>query len=182
VCPGFNDASISRFRSKNSDYRFFSGYFAYSYLEHEFQGIDWVTFLCEPVARVISLYRNYSNQARIQDRWKETTVFSSEEIDDTLAWVAQTSLGEFIRSERRLIKGTSRNYMVRNLCVSATDPSLIVPGAYSQDIVDEALKNLFSQFTFFSTTEMMRQSPHLFCHTYGVFPVDCDELERQCFS
>lgn len=182
VCPGFNDASITRFRSLSSDYRFFSGHFSYSYLAQEFQSSDWVTFLREPVARVISLYRNYSNLTRIQERWKETTAFSSEEIDDALAWVAQASLGEFVTSERRLIKGSSRNYMVRNLCSRGTDPSLMEPGVYSQAIVDEALENLFSKFTFFGITEMMRQSLHLFCHHYGIFPVDSNEMARHNVS
>jgi hypothetical protein len=117
----------------------------------------FLTFLREPIARLRSLYRNWSDPRKFpeDDPWR--AVMTPEEIAD-IEFVQRSSIEDFALTERPNLVAALRDYQTMMLSDLHEDSS--------DRFLNSAKRNLEREIAFFGVTERFAESIELFRSTF----------------
>ena len=150
VAPPFvGDYSI--YTGSTHRWSLIAGHFTYARMRELVPQGDFFTFLREPVARAISLYRSWKDPSKMTAQWR--SVMTDEEVR-LFDWVYRTSLEEFVLSDHpHVVRGLSNN-MTTFLSSDGTADAA------------SALRNLQSKFVTFGIQEEFDESLRRMRHTW----------------
>ncbi|MBA1146037.1 sulfotransferase family 2 domain-containing protein [Ectothiorhodospiraceae bacterium WFHF3C12] len=175
VCPAEIDDEV-RALSVNDrhKYRLYAGHFSYTMISNEFarDGI-WLTFVRNPIERIVSNYYNVTDPARHKQQWLDR-LESRPAVKAYMERVKGVSLEDFVflddpRTHDRVINRMTR-YLVRSDS-DPMDPTRISPyPKYDEDLLGEAKENLKERFAFVGIQELFDLSLQHFALTFGLRP------------
>jgi hypothetical protein len=150
--PFFGD--ISAIDIDNPDLRLFAGHFFYSQIFPLKTTALYLTFLRDPLARVISHYNSWHNPNNLTQTWIDA--ISPDELA-AVRFTQAASLEEFILSDNAYIEGQMQNVQTLYLC---DDP-------WSPDMLESAKRNLSERMYYFGIVERFEASIALFRRRFG---------------
>jgi hypothetical protein len=163
------------------------GHFPYAQFAQHRPDAWFITFLREPVQRVISQYRSLHNPANLNGGWDKVLPPHARR---ALEFAQRSTFEQFVMSEDPFILGHIQDLQTRFLS-SHPDPQ-------HPEFLSTAVENLEHQFLFFGTTESFAESIELFRFQLGShehyqaerhqrnvsrpYPIDLDERTEQRVS
>jgi hypothetical protein len=144
------------------------GHFPYAqFVAHRPDAIV-ITFLRDPVQRIISQYRSFHNPANAGGGWDKVL---SQAARDTLHFAQQATFEEFVLSDDPFILGHLHDLQTRFLSS--------YPDADHPEFLASAMLNLERNVLFFGTTETFDQSIRLFQYQLGSSrPYTAEQYQR----
>lgn len=148
VAPPFM-GDLSVIGLENKEYRLYWGHFNYSMLKQ--RGLDayYLTFLREPLSRVISQYKSWHKPENLTDAWLAS--MQPHQIE-AVRWTQTATLEEFVLSDNPYIVGHIRDVQTRFL---SDNPDSVY-------MLQSAKSNLLRKFYFFGVAERFDDSISLF--------------------
>ena len=149
-------------------YALFAGHFTYSDIAAIVPGAVHVTFLRDPVARVISQYRNWHAPYHRPGYWNHL-----KEVDPAaaraIAISESASLLEFVTSDDRYIQKHVSNTQTCYVHPASEGREALFhgQGVYSRSILSESLNSLFERFSYFGLSEQFEKSMHKFAWEFS---------------
>jgi hypothetical protein len=104
---------FDEYAEKEKDRDFLSGHFTYEMAFRRFPDAFFITFLRDPVARVVSQYRSLKNPASFSEDWRAV---ASAEIVEDMEFIWDATFEEFVFSERPHVVDHIRNLQTAFLC------------------------------------------------------------------
>lgn len=142
VAPPFvGDYSI--YTGQTHRWSLFAGHFSFCEMQNLLPNADFFTFLRDPVARAISLYRSWRDPAKMTHMWREVLTESQVRLFE---WIYTTSLEEFVMSDHPHVRGALSNNMTCYLSSDGTADAA------------SALHNLKTRFVTFGIQESFDES------------------------
>ena len=129
----------------------FWGHFTYEQFVKRRPDAWFITFLRDPVQRVVSQYRSLHNPANLRDGWEKVLPNHARRAMD---FAQSASFEEFVMSEDPFIVGHIRNLQTRFLS-SYGDQN-------HPEYLSSAIRNLTESILFFGVTESFQDSISLF--------------------
>ena len=161
----------AEFESGLKNYRLFGGHFSYGAISKYLDDAVWVTFLRNPLERVVSHYYNHSDLKRVPDDWKKR-------LDEMPEWkkyiddVQDVSLVEWINHENKTVNSIACNRQTQAFLPDKIRLNVEDWGIYNAEYVALAKKNLREQFSFVGIQEFFDLSIDLFSMTFALNPID----------
>jgi sulfotransferase famil protein len=161
----------AEFESGFNDYRLFGGHFSYGAISKYLEDAVWVTFLRNPIERVVSHYYNHSNIERIPNDWKKR-------LDEMPEWkqyiddVQGVSLVEWINHENQTVNSIACNRQTQAFLPDRIRVHVKDWGVYNSEYIELAKKNLREHFSFVGIQEFFDLSLDLFSMTFALNPID----------
>jgi hypothetical protein len=134
----------------------FWGHFPYAQFAMHRPDAWFITFLRDPVQRVISQYRSLHNPSNVGGGWAAVLTPAARK---ALEFAQQASFEEFVMSEDPFIVGHLHDLQTRFLS-SQSDPK-------HPEFLSSALANLQHRLLYFGTTEAFSESVELFRYQLG---------------
>lgn len=172
ICPALTPIDLMDYSEEQRDgFRLFMGHFLPETLDEHFSGMQWVTFLRDPVQRFLSEFYMDRNPGRLASEWVELAKRSNNqapwlcrytervhgmELEEYLNWNNPAANARLVNRQTRWLAGPSE------LAFSSPD--------WDDDIYEAAKKNLRERFTFCGVVEHFDLSINLFCLTFGIMP------------
>lgn len=178
IFPGEIDDEVVAEINKGSDKIFFAGHFTYDLLLKYFPNDIWLTFLRDPIDRLISNYYNLNNPKRHTRNWLQR----AEKRPETLEFLAncrEWSLQEFLESDHPMALNRKVNYQTRHIISRSNNKfgdSTENFIEYDEDILAQAKENLRNRFQFVGVQEQFDTSLQLFAMTFGIRPIPVDNF------
>ena len=159
------------FEAGLADYRLFGGHFSYGAISKYLDDAVWVTFLRNPIERVVSHYHNHSDMKRIPDDWQKRLDENPEwkqYIDD----VQGVSLVEWIEHENQTVNSIACNRQTQAFLPDRIRVNVKDWGIYNAEYIALAKENLRENFSFVGIQELFDLSLDLFSMTFALNPID----------
>ena len=175
LCPSEVSVELeSEYRNGFNNHKLFAGHFRYSSVDKCLSDAIWITFLRNPIARVISHYYNHIDISRVPEDWKKrlSTVDGLEKyIED----VQGVSILEWLNHESQV--GATRIMVTCNHQTQCFLPDEIKKhvsdwSIYNSEFVELAKQNLKEKFAFVGIQEYFDLSLDLFSATFALNPID----------
>ena len=131
--------------------RLFWGHFTYAQFYDRCPQAWFITFLRDPVQRLISQYRSLHNPANLSGGWERVLPAHARA---GLEFAQQASFEEFVMSEDPFIEGHLRDLQTRFLSSHSNREH--------PNYLSSAIRNLSECFLFFGITEAFQDSIQLF--------------------
>jgi hypothetical protein len=152
--PFFGD--YSQIGIKDESHELYWGHFPYARFATQRPDAIFITFLRDPVERVISQYRSLHNPANVSGGWEKVL---SPAARLALEFAQSATFDEFVQSDDPFILGHVQDLQTRFLS-SVDDPSHPL-------FLSSAIENLERHVLFFGTTETFERSIQLFQYQLG---------------
>ncbi|MFQ5846019.1 MAG: sulfotransferase family 2 domain-containing protein, partial [Planctomycetota bacterium] len=174
ICPGEIDDEIRQLPpAERARYRLYAGHFSYEMIAAAFPDAVWLTFLRQPIPRVISNYYNLTRPQRHTAQWRRR-VAARPAVQRFVDRVAGMTLREFVHLDDPRARDRVINRQTRYLVSGCPDPfdgggeeAACFP-VYDPAIVAEAKRNLRQRFAFVGIQEHFDLSLQLFAMTFGL--------------
>ncbi len=175
VCPAEIDDELKVLTAdERARYRLYAGHYQYDTICAELPDAIWLTFVRNPIDRVVSNFYNLNDQKRTDEKWLERAR-ARPEVIRFLEKVWKMDLDEFVDSEEPRARDRIVNRQTRYL-VPRTKNVKQFP-FYDKEIVETAKKNLREKFVYVGVQEYFAISLQLFCMTFGLRSIDdCDRF------
>jgi hypothetical protein len=142
VAPPFlGDYSI--YKGQTDRWSLIAGHFYFSKMRNLVPNADFFTFLRDPVARAISLYRSWRDPSKMTPMWRDVLTPSQVRLFE---WVYTASLEEFVMSDDPAVVANLSNNMTLLLSSDGTADAA------------SALHNLKTRFVTFGIQESFDES------------------------
>lgn len=151
--------------------RLFGGHFSYGAISKYLDDAIWVTFLRNPIERVVSHYYNHTNMERIPNEWQQRLDAMPEwkqYIDD----VQGVSLEGWINHKNQTVNSIACNRQTQAFLPDAIRVNVKDWGGYNQEYIEIAKQNLRENFPFVGIQEYFDLSLDLFSLTFALNPID----------
>lgn len=167
---GFADADIRRIEpGKFAGYRLVCGHITIDLLVDLLPDAEWLTFLRDPVERVVSHHANAVNTARQSTDWKRWAndrepvrryldTIEGMPLDQFLALDDPRAVRDTTNLQTRVLVERSFRLTIGNEACTGHDPR----------IIDRAKANLRERYRFVGVQEEFEASLELFARTYGL--------------
>lgn len=172
VCPAEIPKELKEeYESGFDNYKLFGGHFSYGSISKYLDDAVWVTFLRNPVERVVSHYYNHSNLQRVPDTWKKR-------LDETPEWkkyiddVQGVSLTEWINHENQTVNSIACNRQTQAFLPDSIRVNVKDWGEYNSEYIELAKKNLRDNFAFVGIQENFDLSLDMFSMIFALNPID----------
>jgi len=166
VCPAEIDSELHRLSTaERRMYRFYAGHFQFNTIEDLFPEAIWITFVRNPVERVVSNFYNLRDDTRHPDSWKRRAE-ERPEVRRFLDKVANMELGDFVESAEPRARDRVCNRQVRYL-VRRGERVKRFPD-WDEELLNEAKRNLCDRFSMVGVQERYVESIRVLCSTFGV--------------
>jgi sulfotransferase famil protein len=174
VCPAEIPEELESLTNKELDkFKLFAGHFSYEITEGLLLENIWVTFLRNPIDRVVSYYYNLIVPERMPDTWVKRF---SERADwqEFLEEIRKMSLYEFILSENEKATKITANrqtqaFLPDNVRLGVKDWSV-----HNVEYIELAKHNLRERFAFVGIQEYFDLSLDLFSMTFSLNPIHAE--------
>ena len=151
VAPPFvGDYSI--YTGQTHRWSLIAGHFSFCQMQNLMPNADFFTFLRDPVARAISLYRSWADPSKMTPQWRDVLTESQVRFFE---WIYTASLEEFVMSDDPQVLGSLSNNMTCYLSSDGTADAA------------SALHNLKTRFVTFGIQESFDDSIR---HMRSVWP------------
>ncbi|MBA1146038.1 sulfotransferase family 2 domain-containing protein [Ectothiorhodospiraceae bacterium WFHF3C12] len=168
ICPCEIDAEVHALRGDlRQQYRFYAGHYQYDTVADYFPDAIWLTFLRNPVDRLVSNFYNLRDQTRHPEAWKSRAE-ARPAVRKFLEKVSSMELSDFVFSDEpraldRVVNRQTR-YLVRRTKLVKGFPR------YDEALVSEAKEHLERNFSFVGLQEEYDRSLRLLFLTFGLAP------------
>lgn len=175
LCPAEVSVELEKeYKNGFKDYKLFAGHFRYSSIDKFLSDAVWITFLRNPVDRVISHYYNHIDKARIPESWKKR-LGTVDGLEQYINDVQGVSILEWLNHESQV--GSTRIMVTCNHQTQCFLPDKIKKhvndwSIYNSEFVEIAKKNLKEKFVFIGIQEYFNLSLDLFCSSFALNPID----------
>lgn len=154
-------------------FKLYAGHFSYEINDKLLADEIWITFLRNPIDRVISYYHNLVIPERMPDSWVERFK-NRKDWHEFLKKIRTMSLQEFILSGDEKAKKITANrqtqaFLPDDIRLKEADWAI-----YNQEYVDLAKKNLKERFIFIGMQEYFELSLDLFSMTFAINPIHAE--------
>lgn len=148
IAPPFM-GDLSTIGLDNQNFLLYWGHLEYGIVKEIRREVYFLTFLREPLARVISQYKSWHKPENLTEEW--LAVMQPDQIE-AVKFTQSATLEEFIMSDNPYIIGHIRDVQTRFLS----------DGTDSSGMLDQAIHNLCEKVYFFGITERFSDSIALF--------------------
>lgn len=178
VCPAEIDSELySLDESSLCQYRLYAGHFSTKCIFELFQDDIWLTFLRNPVTRIISNYFNLIDRKRVPHKWWKRLL----SMQGGFVWreVTNASFEEYVKHGHTHIKNLLNNYQTWLLVSDGVEPFNMRRKStdtikYDSNVVSEAKRKLKNDYAFVGVQEEFDLSLLLFSYTFGERPLSCE--------
>lgn len=160
-CKAKTDAHVRRVALRRYDV--FNGHYSPQLLWECFgREVLWLTFLREPVRRVVSQYENWNDASRRQWYWRYW-LRRDPTAAEALNVAERGTLDEFLASGNLNVKDVIYNYQTRYL-----SPITGYNELYDPQLLEDSKRNLRESFFFFGISEQLERSVRMFNFQLGL--------------
>mgnify|MGYP001574614240 CR=1 FL=1 len=159
------------FQAGFTEERLFGGHFSYGAISKYLDDAVWVTFLRNPIERVVSHYYNHTNLERIPEEWKqrlEETPEWKQYVDD----VQGVSIEGWINNKNQTVNSIACNRQTQAFLPDSIRVNEKDWGVHNQEYIELAKQNLRENFPFVGIQEYFDLSIDLFSLTFSLNPID----------
>ncbi len=154
-----------------SKHQLFAGHFSYSSIQEYLPDAVWITFLRNPLERVISYYYNVTDKARVPRHWIDR-YNSDREWREYFETVQGLEIMPFLNCSNIKARQVTSNrqtqaFIPDELRLSVDDWSI-----YNKELVVIAKENLKNRFRFIGIQEYFDLSIHLFSLIFALNPIN----------
>jgi len=174
VCPAEVPEELSQYATKPSvNFKLFAGHFSYEVNEELLAEKVWITFLRNPVDRIISYYNNLIIPERMPDSWVKRFA-DRPDWQEFLQEIRKMSLHEFIASSNEKAAKITANRQTQAFLPDSIRLSVKDWSTHNQEYVELAKRNLKERFAFVGIQEHFDLSLDLFSMTFALNPINAD--------
>lgn len=186
VCPAEVDDELPEGLNR-AQYRLFAGHFSFAALQRLPADTVRLTFVRNPIQRIVSEYYNVSSMTRFPARWLER-IDASPAMRNRLEHIAALDLSAYLQSDDPGIRDHRINRQTRYLADNdEARPIDLADGwnharevagrmdesrLHAPELLESAKRNLVERFAFVGTQEDFTLSLALFAMTLGLRPLD----------
>ncbi|MBM9513030.1 sulfotransferase family 2 domain-containing protein [Desulfogranum marinum] len=172
VCPAETSPELQSVSDiDKNNYMLYAGHFRYSSILKCVGDSVKVTYLRDPVERVVSQYYNHANLDRIPPSWVKR-LDGRPELKQYINDVQGSSLSEWLMNRNKEVNSLSCNFQTQSFLPDEIRKEVEDWGVYNETFLDLAKRNLKSNFCFIGIQEYFDLSIDLFCMTFGLNPIN----------
>lgn len=172
VCRAEIPGELAAINAKEiAKFKLFAGHFSFQICDDILKDRVWITFLRNPIDRVVSYYYNLIDPDRMPDTWK-VRFENRNDWKEFLDFIRNATLKEFLSSVNK-----KANKIVCNRQTQAFIPDNVRTnvedwGAYNENLIALAKLSLKKKFAFVGIQEYFDLSLDLFSSTFAINSID----------
>ena len=156
-----------------NSFKLFAGHFSYEVNERLLSESIWITFLRNPIDRIVSYFNNMTDPERIPDSWVER-FHNRPDWQEFLMEIRKMSLHEFILSKNQKATKITANRQTQAFLPDEVRLGVDDWSQYNLEIIKLAKHNLREHFTFVGIQEYFDLSLDLFSMTFSLNPISAE--------
>ena len=171
VCPAEIPEELSALTAIELDsFKLFAGHFSYEVNERLLSDSIWITYLRNPIDRIVSYYNNLIDPERMPDSWIER-FRNRADWQEFLLEIRKMSLHEFIISENQKATKITANRQTQAFLPDEVRLGVDDWSQYNMEFIKLAKHNLRERFAFVGIQEYFDLSLDLFSMTFSLNPI-----------